>query len=433
LLILANLFVFLPASLGVGTSLWVNLTKDGTMSRSAAIQWSLISSFNQMCNAKAYVLAWTIMFASGIWPYGKVLTLLACMVVKPNRLFSVTLRQRLLVFIDAVGKVSLLDSFFMFLYESLISVSWSSPDGTQKLSATIEPEGGFILFFGGTIMCLLLGHAVLLFQRLSQRQDKTRQASGGEVFSLHSAAPQALQVCVPLLLVASTVLFPFAVFMTSLKTHVTGGLGFFYALVDASADADISVYTVVTGPGRSLGYGPWSQFGWRMVLVGSTVLFAIIIPAFYCLGLIAMWFTPLRRKGRFTGLAVLQCLRAWAALDICAFTLLVAWKFGPPFFRSFTMDPSQAFAGICTGLHDVAKINCFDLVVTPQAGLWIALVQSILTLGVSIVICRQADIWLSMSGSCESQNIPGSVTDTSGVGAELEGGSQASLPIQCGS
>lgn len=198
-----------------------------------------------------------------------------------------------------------------------------------------------------------------------------------------------------MLLVTSIALYPFALFMTSLHTKIKGAIGFFSDLVDRSPILDVSIYFVVTGPWRVLGYGEFTQTGWRFIMATLAILFVVVLPALFCIGLVALWFAPLRRKGRFAGLAVVQCLRAWAALDVCAFTLAIAWGFGPPFFRSFTEDPSQAFAGICKTLHSSLHVYCFDLEVSPQPGLWIAIVQSLLVLAASVLISQQADRWLS--------------------------------------
>merc|ERR1719238_883674 len=101
--------------------------------------------------------------------------------------------------------------------------------------------------------------------------------------------------------------------------------------------------------------------------------------------MVVFWFMPLRRRARFVGLACVQSLRAWAALDVCAFTVVGAWGFGPPFFRSFTQDPSQAFGPICSALH-----STFGLETTPQSGLWIAISHAVLVFIASVAVCRQA-------------------------------------------
>lgn len=400
-----TLFLCIPASSGVGTTLFVNLTEGDRFSVSPAIHWSLLSSFEQMMNAQAYLLAWSVMFASGIWPYTKLLILFSSMVVRPTKFLDVKLRQRVLVFVDAVGKVSLLDSFFMFLYETLISVQWANEAGSKKFSATIEPEGGFVLFFGATIMCLLLGHCVLVLHRLTLHQDRTRDSLGGECFSLHLTAPRWIQCAVPAALVVSMVLFPFALFNSALHTKVTGGLGLFYSLVDKDPVLEVRIWDVLTGPAYVLGYGEFVQPFWRNILTTLSLLFGVILPACFCIGLGVLWFLPLRRKGRFAGLAIVQCLRAWAALDVCAFTCFIGWFGGPPFFRSFTMDPSQAFSEICKGLHSTFDTYCFDLEVYPMPGLWIAFVWSAIITVTSMIISRQADLWLNMSGACESRTL----------------------------
>jgi len=414
-LLLVNLFLFIPASSGRGTSLYVNLTQDGKTTSSPAIHWSLASSFHQMMNAHAYVLGWLVFIASGIWPYTKLMFLFGAMVVPPTKLAGIGVRQNILVLVDAVGKFSLLDSFFMFLYEALISARWENVDGSRKLSVSIEPDAGFILFFSATILCLIMGHIVLILHRLSMHQDRPEAGSRGESFSLHKTAPRWLQIAIPPMLLVSIVLWPFGLFMTSLHTKVTGGLGVFYNLVDMDPVLDVSIFFVVSGPWRVLGYHTWVQLGWRLILTGLSMLFVVILPAVFCISLFVLWFTPLRRKGRFAGIALVQCVRAWAAMDICAFTMLVAWGFGPPFFRSFTSDPSQAFAGICSGIKSSLGANCFNLEATPEIGLVLAVIQSVVVLVASVFISAQADKWLQVDGACEASLLIASSVHRSGL------------------
>jgi hypothetical protein len=222
-----------------------------------------------------------------------------------------------------------------------------------------------------------------------------------------------MQSFVPFLVVAATGLLPFALWMTSLRTQIKGGLGFFYNLIDESQYLDISAWFVVTAPWRVLGYNAWSQLFWRLLLVTLAFVFVVLIPALFCFGLIALWFTPLRRKGRFNGLAAVQCLRAWAALDVLVFTFIVAIYLGPPFFRGFAENPSQAFHGICTGLQNSLGVNCFDLEAHPKVGLWIGVLQSVSVLTASILVSRQADLWLNMSGACESRTVTASLLSNS--------------------
>ena len=95
--------------------------------------------------------------------------------------------------------------------------------------------------------------------------------------------------------------------------------------------------------------------------------------------------------------------------------MLVAWGFGPPFFRSFTSDPSQAFAGICSGIKSSFGANCFNLEATPEIGLVLACIQSVVVLVVSVLISAQADKWLKVDGACEASLLTASSVHRSGL------------------
>merc|ERR1719235_869135 len=56
-------------------------------------------------------MALAVLIFSGIWPYVKLGTMMACWLAPP-RILRLAMRQRLLEIMDAFGKWSLLDTFF---------------------------------------------------------------------------------------------------------------------------------------------------------------------------------------------------------------------------------------------------------------------------------------------------------------------------------
>merc|ERR1719253_604632 len=68
-----------------------------------------------MWNAKVYPLAFLIIAFSGIWPYAKLLMMLVCWFA-PTKYLSPLRRHKLLDFLDAYGKWSLVDTFVLVLF-----------------------------------------------------------------------------------------------------------------------------------------------------------------------------------------------------------------------------------------------------------------------------------------------------------------------------
>ena len=68
-----------------------------------------------MWTAKCYPLSIIVAVFSGAWPYGKLLIMIVCWLV-PGSLVSLSLRKRVMIITDAIGKWSLLDSYLMIVF-----------------------------------------------------------------------------------------------------------------------------------------------------------------------------------------------------------------------------------------------------------------------------------------------------------------------------
>lgn len=67
-----------------------------------------------MWNAKVYPLAILIAAFSGIWPYVKLIMMLLCWILPPSKI-SIKRREKILIFLDTVGKYSLIDGYMLVM------------------------------------------------------------------------------------------------------------------------------------------------------------------------------------------------------------------------------------------------------------------------------------------------------------------------------
>ena len=228
LLLLLNItfFIWSNTNLGAGVNLSITTGKQSTIFP-ALFDFSLANSIRDMWNAGVYPLSIFIALFSGTWPYVKLIMMLYCWVM-PVRWLSVSSRERVLMFLDAYGKWSLIDAYVLVLmmvafrfhfelpaapdvptespalmmgmmamanYSSSFSSSSSSSSSTSTSSTSssssslsslfggnstsgnstsspgtsidviVEPGFGFHSFLGATIMSLILSHIVLAFHR----------------------------------------------------------------------------------------------------------------------------------------------------------------------------------------------------------------------------------------------------------------------------
>lgn len=249
----------------------------------------------------------------------------------PQGSLTVQARDNLLVFLDAVGKVSLVDTFFLLFGEAVLSLAFAQ--GNDEVRFHLEPGHGFLAFYGATILSLLLGHVLLLLHRL---EHNFLPAS----FALASRASRGRRLLVATLLVGSAVSLPLAFVMPCVK-FTPGG-----ALAAASAVFEFppsSVHTLVDLVVNVSAHSSWVSW----LIMTFVVLFTLVFPVLLVLCCAILWYAHLDEHQRFKTLCAAQCLRAWSCLDVVAVTLgLAAWQLDF-FLKAMSVDPHQAFGSVC--------------------------------------------------------------------------------------
>lgn len=115
ILLVLNIGVFFRGVIAEGASIGLVLSCNKYSTKTYVIQsYNLIDSVQDMWNAKVYPLAILVAAFSGIWPYVKLLMMMACWLIPPSRL-SVKKREKTLIFLDTVGKYSLIDGYILVM------------------------------------------------------------------------------------------------------------------------------------------------------------------------------------------------------------------------------------------------------------------------------------------------------------------------------
>ncbi len=108
-----------------------------------------------------------VLVFSGIWPYVKLLVMLFAW-FSNDKWLPFKQRERLLIWLDAFGKYSLVDSFILVLM--LVSFRFHVDLDLPLLKVVdsfVIPRDGFYTFFCATILSLMIGHIVTFLHRYS--------------------------------------------------------------------------------------------------------------------------------------------------------------------------------------------------------------------------------------------------------------------------
>jgi uncharacterized paraquat-inducible protein A len=313
-----------------------------------------------------------------------------CFLLPPARLHVKT-RQRILVFVDAVGKMSLMDAFFMFIAEGALAVAWKE-SGTAGGRVEIQtiPGTGLISLFGATILCLVFGHLVLLIHNLEQNQHATEAGADAGSFALRRSVSRKKRIFVDAILVIALVLLPCCFAFPVLTMHIGGGFKTLFELLDQQTDITLTIFNILLCDMRLSGPSMYESEGWKLLLTGCAIIFGVLLPVLWAIELAVLWAAPLSTAKRFWGLCMIHTARAWAALDIVFASLVISYFQMPLFMKAVTTDQNQAFTHICSAIHDQFGINCFEVSISPEAGTAYMGVVSALLLLASIIISGEA-------------------------------------------
>jgi hypothetical protein len=177
MILIGTIFLFVSSNASTGAYLspvlHVNTTLEdgGGIHLPPSFSFSLGSTIAGMYHAGVYMLMIIILIFSGIWPYAKLLLMLVAWILPPSML-SPAERGSLLVWLDILGKYSLVDSFVLILFmvgfcmHLELSTVYSTTT-TFRLDLYVEPQYGFYCFVMATVLSLLVGHVILYCHRRS--------------------------------------------------------------------------------------------------------------------------------------------------------------------------------------------------------------------------------------------------------------------------
>jgi hypothetical protein len=438
-MLLLNGALFLASNTSSGASVAVVISLGEERIESGSLfDFALTNSVHDMWDAKVYPLALLIAVFSGAWPYLKILMLLACWWV-PTGWMSATVRERILMAVDALGKWSLIDNYVLVLLMVAFSFHLELSDSAQAqppsaVDVYVNPQRGFYLFILATVLSLVLTHIMLHYERSGggsgsggvsggdgsasaaaetavalRDQAASIAASDGDSGSETAAAGGTWRdVLLTPALASSIVLQLVGASVYSFRFTFGGLVAYLLELVNPSLiDTSYSLLSLgvripeVSDP--ALGsLGP-------LVIQAVFYIFALVTPIVQLVVLLALWYVPLRLRRQFQLYVVAEILHAWSGLEVFVVAVLAA-LLELKQFVGFIVDPYCAKPdfglpiAIDTALQEVAlpelrgDNNCFDVTAQLDAGCWLLFAASVLSVLVSRYVLHECHHALEARG-----------------------------------
>jgi len=394
-LLLTNIVLFISSNTSNGASVYIVLaSQDGDVRLPSLFDFSLGNSVQDMWDAGVYPLSILIAVFSGAWPYLKLVMMLFCWVV-PVRYLTVKHREYMLMFLDALGKWSLIDSFVLTLMMVAFHFDLSPADQSTQaaIEAYVEPEWGFYSFLLSTMMSLTMSHIILALHNYAKGSpdvdDPQKQPLYTFAFrSKNKMARHGLTFLMVFLVVFALILVAVGSSIISFEFQFKGALELILEYLGQPTNQPYSVLSLGIGlPGSS--QTP-NAFGVRWIQA-TFFIFALVVPLLFLITLLFLWLTPMTYKMQKRVFVVVEILNAWAALEVFVVSIIAALLEIQQFAAFIIGDK-------CDGIDQILQkyfadqldgdVTCFDVIATLEDGCWLLFSACLIYVAVGSLVIR---------------------------------------------
>jgi hypothetical protein len=394
LLITFNIGLFIISNTSTGAAVFVYFTLGAKVFESPSLfSFGLANSVHDMWQAGVIPLSLLIAIFSGAWPYLKLLLMLAVWFT-PQTVLSISKRERVLMFLDALGKWSLIDSFVLvfmmvaFRFNIVIPASSIAHTnaGITTIDLFVKAGLGFYSFLWATMLSLVITHIILAAHRWTvddANNDKqnnyvvdgnARRALCMVDFPLKGSIVRYTPLGIALilaLLCCSGALVVAGSCVNSFVFNFLGAAGAMFPYTGVAARREFSLLSLALSL-PSAAQNP-NSFGVRSVQA-TFMLFAFAMPIFYLFSLLVLWVVPLRPKQQAFVFHVVEICRAWSGMEVFVLAVIAALTELEQFAQFLvgsncdTINPILAkyFSDVLNG-----NTKCFDVTATLLKGCWL--------------------------------------------------------------
>eukprot|EP00298_Acanthocystis_sp_HF-20_P014621 c20848_g1_i1.p1 GENE.c20848_g1_i1~~c20848_g1_i1.p1 ORF type:complete len:1549 (+),score=654.29 c20848_g1_i1:86-4732(+) len=393
LLLFATIGLFLSAhmSLGADVSIYVNYGEK-TLKQISMFQFTLSNSVTDMWQAQVYALSILIAVCSGGWPYLKSALLLLCWFV-PRKGLSRHRREQLLMWLDFLGKWSLIDAYVLVLFIvafrfHLVNPSFGIPSGIFSFDVFVTPGWGIHGFIIAAIVQLIATHLIIHYHREAEgKQERMREMTGGSIEAVrqhHFTADKGKiiykctflgQLLVSILIAGTIAMVVIGSELKSFSFNFQGAAEVALALFNSPSHTTYSLLSLGNSVASST-KDP-SDIGVRFLQV-SFMIFVFAVPLLHLVSILLLWIAPLSvSKQRWLFISA-EVLNAWASLEVFVVSI-IASILEISQFASFIIGDKcdqiviilKEFSELYPNIYPPSiEDSCFDVKTTLDEGCW---------------------------------------------------------------
>ncbi|GMI40711.1 hypothetical protein TeGR_g11842 [Tetraparma gracilis] len=320
--------LFLWANLNPGASvdLYLKIANDPIVIEDLFL-FTLGGTISDMLNAGVYALAIIIILFSGCYPYFKVATQLYCWCM-PTDWLPPKKREGILLFVGAIGKWSLVDTFVLFLMMVAFNMRIALQEGEIRADVFIVTKFGFYGFLFATMASLSMGSVVLWFHRYTTNYVEVEE--GGDKISLSDMkhrygkllvkSTDRGRTIVAVVLTATALLMIGGSFIPSFAFDIQGLAGM---AVELSPDSSPNnKYSLVT-MGLIMPYATLDPndlaIRWCQV---TYFVFSLVCPLGYLVCIWLLWNCKFTLSKQRTIYVMAEVFSEWAAMEVFVISII---------------------------------------------------------------------------------------------------------------
>ncbi len=413
--ILGNIALFLSGHLSLGGTVNLSGSFGGqSFDVDGFFEFSMVRSTIEMWNAGAKSLAILIVIFSGAWPYTKQLITLVIWFLPTTRVSS-DRRGKILSWLDALGKWSMVDVFVLLMTLASFRLSVESPDhlsflpeGLYSINMLVVPLWGLYANMLAQLLSQISSHVIIHYHRKTIMAARDSQDADWGISRAPNAESSPLRK-------HSFVLDYEA---STQRAHIKKGTSWFFATLQVSfvllvicgcslASFSIETFGIVglaieSGQQFQEAKTSYSVFDLAKMIMDEArylntasdlvglgslasllVITVFLVPLAQAASQCIQWFFPTNAEQRRKNYVANECLAAWQYMEVYVLSIIIsAWQLGgvSEFMINAYCDPLNGTLNMLanSGILKQEDAQCFRVDATVEAASWLLVTASIL-------------------------------------------------------
>jgi len=457
IVVMINIAFFLSGHLSIGGAVRIDINAFGQdISIDNIYEFSIAQALIDLWNSGAEVMSLILFVFSVLWPYVKQLVTLALWCAKPS---TITHQRRGTAFswLEAFGKWSIMDIYFLILSVSGFRVSLHSPttidtlpENFYSIDILVVPKWGLYANLIAQVISQIFSHIIIFYHCLVMKVVSKNSAGEKEVPQKASSInlvcdenpislPQQIfqeahidalpefdmslrstfqlkpisSVLFVIFSLLAAALFLAGFVIPSFELEIFGLLGFVYDWGSAGDGSEVyfSVFSIAEQIMEQAKYLSTSS-DW-VGLSSLTIIFVLtcfVVPLLQIVFLLLLWFFPLRKVRKKQMLNTIEILSSWRFCEVFVVCVLSGTFFlgeTSKFLVNKYCEPLSSIFEFLVNFDLIEPIDgqCFYIQDSLDAGFYMLLFASVLLVCVSIFVKKITKLAVVQNGKSDDEKL----------------------------